>query len=278
MKILHRARQMPTQDGDGVQISRIMGGQHNMAIDPLLMIDEIKTENPEDVGGSFPAHPHAGLDTFSYMKQGGFAHKDSRGHEASIGPTHTQYMSTGTGVLHSEMAIGHENGMHGFQIWVNMPDKNLEPVYLDSNDQGNEIVTQENGNSLRALAGDWTFNNQKVKAAVPKISAGTRIADITIAKGEAISLGEFDESFVGIFIYEGKLADGVSNGSEILVIDPEDELILKADSSNEVNALVFVGEPVRKPVFQYGPFVGENEQDIRRYMTDYQSGKFGYMS
>lgn len=81
------------------------------------------------------AHP---LDrTVSYILQGGMQHKDSQGNEGRLLPGWVQWMTAGSGVLHSEMPIDElmENGgtMEGFQLWVNLPakDKMMRPRYQD---------------------------------------------------------------------------------------------------------------------------------------------------
>ncbi len=108
----------PTQDGDGVNIKRI-AAFNGQKLDPFLMIDEIRSDDSSDYIGGFPPHPHRGIETFTYIKKGGFEHRDQLGNVKAIRAGDIQWMSTGSGVIHSEMPLADsEQGLHGFQIWL----------------------------------------------------------------------------------------------------------------------------------------------------------------
>ena len=66
----------PTNDGDGVKIHRVAGRQLNGALDPYLMLDEIKSDDAADYIGGFSEHPHRGFETITYMKAGRMRHRD----------------------------------------------------------------------------------------------------------------------------------------------------------------------------------------------------------
>jgi quercetin 2,3-dioxygenase len=90
----------PSRDGDGVAIQRI-AGMRDAGMDPILMIDELLAEHREDFGGGFPSHPHRGMQTLTYMKQGGIIHEDSHGNRGEIRGGGAQWMSAGRGIIHS---------------------------------------------------------------------------------------------------------------------------------------------------------------------------------
>ncbi len=134
MKILQILPAQPTSDGDGVNISRVADFQA-LALDPYLMLDEIRSDDERDYLGGFPPHPHRGMETFTYIRKGGFEHRDQLGNVRAIREGKVQWMSTGRGVVHSEMPLADaKEGLHGFQIWLNMPakDKMRPPRYQDS--------------------------------------------------------------------------------------------------------------------------------------------------
>jgi redox-sensitive bicupin YhaK (pirin superfamily) len=277
MKITHRVSQQHTSDGDGVKIKRI-AGFNDRRLDPILMIDELRSNNPDDYIGGFPPHPHRGMETFTYIKKGGFEHRDHLGNREAIRADGTQWMSTGKGVLHSEMPLNDaKEGMHGFQIWINMPakDKMRDPLYQDSNEKGNPQLEDANGVTLRALSGSWDWQAQSATAAITDTSAKTRIADIHIPKGQSINLGKLDETMSGLFIYQGKLDNGLSNGNEIILFEEEGDVIFQAHPDTDVDALLFVAEPIEEPVAHYGPFVMNTEREIQQAVRDYQNGFFG---
>ena len=123
----------PSRDGDGVAIRRVAGMGH-AAMDPILMIDELRSEQREDFGGGFPPHPHRGMQTLTYLKHGGIIHEDNQGNRGEIRGGGAQWMSAGSGIIHSEMPTSDSAGLHGFQLWVNLPraDKMSAPRYRDA--------------------------------------------------------------------------------------------------------------------------------------------------
>src|SRR6056297_4145776 len=121
-----------SQDGAGVAIQRIAGMRHS-GMDPVLMIDELRSEHREDFAAGFPPHPHRGMQTLTYMKHGGIIHEDSQGNRGEIRSGGAQYMSAGRGIIHSEMPTQDSKGLHGFQLWFNLPaaQKMDSPRYRD---------------------------------------------------------------------------------------------------------------------------------------------------
>ena len=122
-------------DGAGVKLKRSIGVEPNY-FDPFLMLDEFGSENKDDYVAGFPAHPHRGIETVTYMLAGEFEHKDSTGGRGRMTAGDVQWMKTGSGIIHSEMPAMKEGKLHGFQLWINMPAKykmnNPEYIYIDS--------------------------------------------------------------------------------------------------------------------------------------------------
>ncbi len=130
--IIEVRRAHASRDGDGVAIQRVHGMQH-AGMDPILMIDELRSEHREDFAGGFPPHPHRGMQTLTYMKHGGIIHEDNQGNRGEIRGGGAQWMSAGRGVIHSEMPTQDSDGLHGFQLWINLPSsqKMSTPAYRD---------------------------------------------------------------------------------------------------------------------------------------------------
>ncbi|MCT8985403.1 pirin family protein [Shewanella sp. KJ10-1] len=161
MKVLQRFTAEAAMDGDGVNIHRVSDFEQ-LRFDPFLMIDEIKSNEQQDFIGGFPPHPHRGVETFTYIRKGGFEHRDQMGNVKPIHAGDVQWMSTGRGVVHSEMPLaGAHDGLHGFQIWLNMPakDKMRPPIYQDSTHRNKPQQSNDHGATLNALAGHWRFNH-----------------------------------------------------------------------------------------------------------------------
>jgi redox-sensitive bicupin YhaK (pirin superfamily) len=79
-------------------------------------------------GEGFDTHPHRDMEIVSYVVQGELTHEDSMGNKRTLTRGQVQYMSAGTGVLHSEYNLGTEL-LRFLQIWILPDKKGYEPNY-----------------------------------------------------------------------------------------------------------------------------------------------------
>src|SRR5438093_12544161 len=116
-------KSMPASDGAGVKLRRSLGQSHFARLDPFLMLDEFSSEDASDYIAGFPAHPHRGFETVTYMLDGHLRNEDHLGHTGDLKSGGVQWMTAGRGIIHSEMPQQEEGRMHGFQLWINLPAK-----------------------------------------------------------------------------------------------------------------------------------------------------------
>ncbi len=267
-----------TQDGDGVNIRRIPGFDGKY-LDPFLMIDELKSDDESDYIGGFPPHPHRGIETFTYILKGGFEHQDQMGNKKAIRAGDVQWMSTGSGVMHSEMPLADaEQGLHGFQIWLNMPsaDKMRQPQYQDTTSQPAPNFTNQKGVSLKALAGTWQFESHQLASSLQNLAANGAIADVALPAGENISLPALKQKKVMIYTHTGAVTlkqDEIFEAGKLLIIEPSSEISIHAEKTAGV--LILAGDPLDQPIAHMGPFVMTTDAEIRQAISDYQNGFFG---
>ena len=277
MQILNIINQHATRDGDGVNISRI-ADFYSLKLDPYLMIDEIKSDNKQDYVGGFPEHPHRGIDTFTYMLEGGFTHQDQLGNKETIEAGGVQWMSTGSGVMHSEMPVlGDNNKIHGFQIWLNMPakDKMRPAIYQDAKHQELPVLDNSRGASLKLLTGEWHFDRQSACSPLMQLSGDGAIADLSLqANAQAeINLAHFTQ--VAVMVYQGALhlPESLKLG-QLAVVDSQ--ILLQCQASNEgAKMLILAGNKINEKIVHMGPFVMNTQAEIEQTVRDYQSGQFG---
>ena len=272
MKVLNKVMSTPTQDGDGVKISRVADftGQH---LDPFLMIDELKSDDEADFIGGFPPHPHRGMETFTYMIKGGFEHRDQLGNRKIIKSGDVQWMSTGFGVVHSEMPVSTDDGMHGFQIWVNMAAKDkLRPaIYQDSVETGLPELHNEAGATLRLLAGQWSIGDNVASSSLCNLSANAAIADLSLQPSGEVVIERHDVEQVLMYVHTGNI-----NGHPartLLILDPNEQI--HAESETGGGALIFSAKKLKEPVAHMGPFVMNTQAELQQAVADYRAGKFG---
>ena len=260
----------PTQDGVGVKIRRIhdFGG----GLDPFLMLDELKTAPGDEDVGSFPDHPHRGFETLTYLVRGGVSHQDSMANEGHVEAGGAQWMSAGRGVIHSETLRPGPEGLHGFQVWVNLPAgrKMDPPRYRDVGaDVMRHLPEEDAPLDFKAVAGSWQTSAGDTEGPLGQIGEGAGMADLTLPAGYRLSLAvQLDERVLG-YVFEGELTGlktgelGVWHGHTMI------HLIARQDS----RVLLFKGRPLEEPIAHYGPFVMNTDTEIQQAISDYQSGR-----
>lgn len=265
----------PSRDGDGVAIQRIAGMQH-AGMDPILMIDELHSEHREDFAGGFPPHPHRGMQTLTYMKEGGIVHQDSLGNRGEISGGGVQWMSAGRGVIHSEMPTQNTHGLHGFQLWINLPrrQKMSAPRYRDI--PQHELVRAAGaGFQITAIAGHWRGRGLDIQGPLEELAPLAAIADLALEPGAGMSLTvAAGETLLG-YVYKGSIPHGamVIGSQQLFVTGGGEQFELRAGEQG-AKLLLLRGEPLREPVAHYGPFVMNTAEEIEQTLRDYQSGQF----
>ncbi|MGP5648918.1 pirin family protein [Psychrobacter celer] len=144
-----------TQDGAGVKLTRVLTQQLQQRLDPYLMLDNFKSDNPDDYIAGFPNHPHRGFETITYMITGRMRHRDSAGNEGLLQNGGVQWMTAASGVIHSELPEQEDGAMEGFQLWLNLPakDKMNDPWYKDFQSEDLPKYTTEDGVDVTVIAG-----------------------------------------------------------------------------------------------------------------------------
>src|SRR6478672_5197389 len=169
---------MPTQDGAGVKLTRLIGTPQLGHVDPFLMLDAFGSDNPNDYIAGFPEHPHRGFETVTYMIEGSIAHADNHGGKGLVTDGGVQWMTAGRGVAHSEMPAQTNGRMFGFQLWINLPanEKMRAPWYADI--PANAIPSfAVDGATVKLIAGEWDGH----KGPGPERTTAPFIADVTLS-------------------------------------------------------------------------------------------------
>lgn len=267
-------RGVATSDGAGVRLTRVLTQNLQRRLDPFLMLDAFRNENPEDYIGGFPDHPHRGFETVTYMIAGRMRHRDSAGNEGLLGPGGAQWMTAGSGLIHSELPEQEEGLMEGFQLWLNLPARNkmIAPSYRDIPSAAIPEFTDDAGVRVRVLAGE----SHGVAGAVARPDTEPLYLDVHLPTGarfvQAIPAGH--NAFT--YTYRGSVSVGGTEAPDrhmaILANDGGDAVELAAREASRV--LLIAGRPLNEPIAQYGPFVMSTGDEIRQTLVDYQRGAF----
>ena len=260
-------------DGAGVKLKRSIGVEPNY-FDPFLMLDEFGSENKDDYVAGFPAHPHRGIETVTYMLAGEFEHKDSTGGKGRMTAGDVQWKKTGSGIIHSEMPAMKEGKLHGFQLWINMPAKykmnKPEYIYIDSKKMS---VHKDRDKQVKVIAGKF----EKAEGPVKKHNVSPIYFDVELdeKKNFNFKLPKTHNSF--IYLIEGEIKIGKNKhdqikGSNLILLNNGEELNICAVT--KAKFLLISGKPIGEQIARGGPFVMNTKEEITQAIDDYQSGKF----
>ena len=266
----------PTQDGAGVKIRRI--NDFTGQLDPFLMVDELKSNVKDDYIGGFPPHPHRGFETLTYLLHGGLQHRDSEGHQGGVGSGGAQWMRAGRGVVHSEMPTTDSNGLHGFQVWINLPAalKMSDPTYRDL--QGDDIPELAfPGGMARLIADQWTFNDTTGQGALTTLGDGAGMADLRLEAGTSVTIDLKPGFRLLGYVYAGSVTDtdGQTHADGQLMVFPSNTQTVRLNAADAAGLLLLSGQPLGEPIAHRGPFVMNTQAEIQQAIHDYQTGQMG---
>ena len=263
----------PTSDGDGVKIRRTLG-LHRHDLDTFLMIDEIRADDAADYVGGFPPHPHRGIETFTLMFEGGFEHRDHLGHREALRDGGAQWMSTGRGVIHSEMPLLEQGRLHGFQLWVNLPaaQKMKAPEYAQADAAALPVRELPGGVRAKVFGGRWQLEGEEVASPLGRLAAGARVLELRLPAAGEWRLPTPAEESVLVYVIDGALAgEQAVQAGQTAIFGAGDALALRAGAAG-ARLLVLAGRPLGEPIAHYGPFVMNTEEEIRQAIADYRAG------
>ncbi|PXX21474.1 MULTISPECIES: pirin family protein [Burkholderia] len=271
-----------TTEGGGFVVHRPFPTRLLMDFDPFLLLDEMGPVDyaPGEAVGA-PDHPHRGFETVTYALDGRFRHRDSSGHAGTLGPGDVQWMTAGSGVVHSEMpdpAFAQEGGRsHGFQLWVNLPrrDKMIAPRYQEIPADRIPSATSPDGRArVRVIAGEAFGVRAAIETRTPILYQHfTLEPGATVTQPVPAGYRVFAYPIDGTGLY-GPDRQSVDARHMIVYGDDGDTVTFTA-GDGPLDLLLIGGVPLNEPIVRYGPFVMNTEEEIRQAVVDYQTGRMG---
>jgi len=273
---------MPTSDGAGVKLRRVIGQPQLPDLDPFLMLDEFGTDRAEDYIAGFPDHPHRGFETVTYMLDGRMRHRDNHGNEGVLVPGSVQWMTAGRGLVHSEMPEQQEGRMRGFQLWLNLParEKMTAPKYQEFGPERIPSATPAPGVTVKVIAGQV----DRTSGPIFQPATDPTYLDIALEPGAEFTQALPADYAAFLYVFEGSLQVGASAESSLLrthelgVLGEGGVIDLKGASAGAggkvARAILVAGRPLREPVAKYGPFVMNTREELQQAFEDFQRGRF----
>lgn len=292
---LETRQAISTMEGAGVKLHRAFGFQDPSELDPFLLFDDFRNENPRDFIKGFPWHPHRGIETITYVLKGSVEHGDSLGNTGTLGAGDVQWMTAGSGIMHQEMPHGNASGqMHGFQLWGNLPSsqKMTPPRYQDVSSSEIPEIIDDDGTRVRVIVGSFWGKIGPVDG----IAAEPQYLDISVPPGvrKTFAIDTYRRAFA--YVFEGSAAFADASAPSGVLLEKEiageelnirdlsgdrtlirfgngDEITLQAGPEG-VRFLLISGAPINEPVAWHGPIVMNTQQELRQAMSDLRNGTF----
>ena len=274
-----------TLEGEGFVVHRPFPTPQLDDIDPFLLLDRMGPISlaPGEAKGA-PDHPHRGFETVTYLLSGEMEHKDSSGHAGRLKSGDVQWMTAGSGVVHAEMPspefMRTGGRMHGFQLWVNLPqrEKMIRPRYQEIPSSRIPKATSADGLvSVSVIAGEAMGSKAVIETRTPIIYLHYRIKPAGVVNQQVphdYNAFAYVVDGAGLFGVKGEPgADGqmimfAPDGDKVRIENP-------ADAKATLEVLLIAGVPLNEPIARYGPFVMNTEAEIHQAFEDYRRGRMG---
>ncbi len=285
----------PTVEGAGVHLKRAFGFHELPLLDPFLLFDDFRSENPAEFKAGFPWHPHRGIETITYVLEGDVEHGDSMGNKGDISSGDVQWMTAGSGIIHQEMPKGNSKGqMLGFQLWANLPShaKMMNPRYRGIKKNEIPVVKMPDGVTVRIICGSVNGTQGPVQDVVSdpeyydvEIPAGKTFTHQVkeghnifayVIDGEAYfdSIRKpFGHDAAGVNYFDMSPSCPCGNGTLVLYKRSGTHITIHTEK-HSVRFLLVSGKPLNEPIAWYGPIVMNTQEQLRVAFEEYKNGTF----
>ncbi len=293
--VLETRKAQAAMEGAGVHLHRAFGFHDPSELDPFLLFDDFRNDDPRFFEKGFPWHPHRGIETITYVLAGEVDHGDSLGNQGTLGAGDVQWMTAGSGILHQEMPRGNTKGqMHGFQLWGNLPadQKMTAPRYQDVKAADIPEVIDDDGTKVRVVVGDFWGKSGPVDG----IAADPQYLDVSVPPGvkKTFKIDTYRRAFAYVFAGSGAFSDASAPQGVLLEKEVAGEELHIRDMSGDrtlirfgigdvvtvqagaegVRFLLISGAPIDEPVAWHGPIVMNTQAELQQAFAELRNGTF----
>lgn len=267
----------PVRDlGDGFTVRRALPSAKRRMVGPFIFFDQMgeATFGPGE-GLDVRPHPHIGLATVTYLLAGEILHRDSLGFVQPIRPGEVNWMTAGSGIVHSERT-GPETrasggSLFGLQTWVALPERHQETAPAFVHHGAGAIPTIEaEGVRMTLIVGQSDGLVSPVETFSDMV-----YADLVLAPGSRYRLSA-DHVERAVYVVSGRVViagqDGGFDANELVIFKPGAEIVLTADRPTRL--MLIGGEPFPERRYIYWNFVSSDPDRIERAKADWRERRF----
>lgn len=268
-------------DLGSLTINRMLPNRYANKVGPFVFLDYVAPAIKETITkNGMGAHPHRGIATLTYIRQGEEEHFDSAGNYAKIHSGGIQWMKAGTGIVHDgNLNYDSETDskmVQGFQFWINLPAKNKaeKPAHLaiQANEVPKKTLLDESG-WIKVIVGNY----EELSSKIPNYSEQF-LYHIHLEAGKQFSINLVDKIESAAFLTSPNviLNNAEFQAGEFVEFDRKaGEIEIKNRAQTSVDILLFGGEEYTEPVVAEGPFVMNSQSEIAEAYQDFYAGKYG---
>ena len=273
--------------GDNLKVRRALPAGEQKSLGPWVFLDHFGSMPTDARGQGVPAHPHAGIETVTYLLEGGMAHRDSAGHQGRVEAGGAQWMTSGRGIVHAERPFGGEGeaafSLHGMQLWTSLPRalKMMAPRYQRI-DAGDVPSVQKGGATVRVIAGESNGLRGPAEVLMPLFLWHVALQPGGQWQGHIPAGME-----AGVYVMVGEVSVGKDN-SKLRVgqlgavkqntATEAQPIALCNDGDVLAHVMLLGGAPAEGPLVFHGPFVMNSVEQIRFAEKAYMTGQMGALA
>ena len=277
VKKIHGSIYSPIAD---LQTYRPMPTSSIQHLDPFLFLNHHGPQvyGPNNNGLPFGPHPHRGFETLTYIFKGDITHWDSSGSKSVITEGGVQWMTAGSGLIHSEISseqFKREGGEEEvIQLWMNLPSKYkmTPPKYQGLSKEEIKHISEDGGNvAVHLISGEWKGD----KGPHESIS-GLTMTSIDMKTGATLDIAVPEDHQILFYVVHGQVqVNGEEARTHELVEFQLQSGNLAVKALEDTRIIFGHGKPFNEPIVAQGPFVMNTQQEIMEAFQDYQAGKMG---
>jgi redox-sensitive bicupin YhaK (pirin superfamily) len=248
-------------------------------VDPFLLVHHMKP-NVLEAGSEvrLPPHPHAGFEVVTYLLDGEFYHRDSKGHDQVAKGGDINWMTSGNGIVHSEGPTADFLKQGGtvqlLQIWINLPaDKKMQDASFRHYASASLPEQTHEGAWVKTLIGSYHGQTSPIATHTPMF-----LHHVKLKAGALFTLPVEDSYSSALYVLDGKLKllEGEAKAGQLADFHIDgDQLVFSAIVDSTF--IVFGGQPLKEKVVSYGPFVMNSFEEIQDAIRKYEIGKMGVL-
>lgn len=262
-------------------VRRALPDNGRKSVGPWVFLDHFGPFRVKPGEDGVGPHPHAGIETVTYLLSGRNAHRDSAGHTGIVGPGGAQWMTSGRGIIHAEAPLAEneaEMTMHGIQLWTTLPRalKLMAPRYQRiAADSIPEIALE--GGSIRVVAGEYASQKGPADALMPLLL--WHVALKPKAGFKAVAPAGFE---LATYVISGEAlfstGEQAKEGQLVVFENADGEISFTNAGEMPLDILVLGGTPAEGPLVFHGPFVMNSVEQIRYAERAYHMGQMGSLA